>query len=323
VNFTFNGQKSAELRIGRHQCIIVDAVLQAIGEENLTAIIMIGGYGREEGAYVKLEDGYGPYNDYDYFLVFKGTSKKRAQQLLQKIPDLDHVVGVEVDFYPLLNNKIGKLEYSLMNAEMQLGHQVIWGDESVLQPMQAMPLSQLNLKEFERLLTNRGCLLLMNHIDNEHEHLSKYINKAWLAIGDSLLALAGKYELSYARKKEIVDQVTDDALVIDAYRRAIDIRFRPDLFLPWDREDLNRVSDYWLQILIQVELSVPQQATIKSWPNLFRNLRDRRLRRLNSSLLMHPRTQVTEKLKSLITSKQHSHWQQECDDLLILWGNYS
>ena len=74
--------------------------------------------------------------------------------------------------------------------------------------MQDMPLAQLDLREFERLLTNRGCLLLMNHLDNGHEHISKYINKAWLAIGDALLALAGKYEISYLNKKLAIEQVT-------------------------------------------------------------------------------------------------------------------
>ena len=84
MNFTFNGNPSAEQRICLHQSIIASEVLKAIPEKNLAAIVMIGGYGRSEGAFVKHEKGYGPYNDYDYFLVFKGVSKKKAQQLMLK-----------------------------------------------------------------------------------------------------------------------------------------------------------------------------------------------------------------------------------------------
>lgn len=323
MNYTFNGNKSAELRIHLHQSIIADAVVKAIPEENLAAIVMIGGYGRCEGAFVKTGNEYGPYNDYDYFLVFKGVSKRKALQLMQNIPELDHIVGVEVDFFPLLENKIDKLEFSLMNAEMQLGHRVIWGDKGILDKMKAMPLEQVDLKEFERLLTNRGCLLLMNQLDNDHEHMSKYINKAWLAIGDSLLALAGKYELSYTNKKLAIGKVTDDQTIIDAYRRAIDIRFRPDLFLTWTVEDLECVTQYWLDTLNRVELSGQRQAPKPQWLNVFRNLRDRRLRKLKNSLLTHPRTQVTRQLKSLITPSKCNKWQEESDKLLTLWGSYS
>ena len=323
MNFTFNGNPSAEQRICLHQSIIASEVLKAIPEKNLAAIVMIGGYGRSEGAFVKHEKGYGPYNDYDYFLVFKGVSKKKAQQLMLKIRDLDHTVGVEVDFFPLLENKIDKLEFSLMNAEMQLGHRVIWGDQAVLDKMQDMPLAQLDLREFERLLTNRGCLLLMNHLDNGHEHISKYINKAWLAIGDALLALAGKYQISYLNKKLAIEQVTSDPLIIDAYRRAIDIRFRPDLFLPWNLQDLDVVTDYWLDTLGQVESSDQKQASTSHWLNIFRNLRDRRLRKFNHSLMNHPRAQVTNRLKSLITPSSDRQWQRESTKLLSLWGSYS
>ena len=323
MNFTFNGNQSAEQRIRLHQSIIASEVLKAIPEKNLTAIVMVGGYGRSEGAFVKHDKGYGPYNDYDYFLVFTGVTKKRAQQLILNIPDLDSTVGVEVDFFPILENKIDKLEFSLMNAEMQLGHRVIWGDEAVLDRMQQMPLAQLDLTEFERLLTNRGCLLLMNHLDNGHEHMSKYINKAWLAIGDALLALAGKYELSYVNKKLAIEQATSDPLVIDAYLRAIDIRFRPDLFLPWGLEDLDIVTDYWSATLGQVESSKQRLDSASHWTNIFRNLRDRRLLKLDHPLTAHPRVQVTNRLKSLITPSNDRQWQKESNKLLSLWGSYS
>lgn len=323
MNFTFNGNQSAEQRIAQHQSLIAESVLEAIPEDNLAAIVMIGGYGRSEGAFVKQDEGYGPYNDYDYFLVFKGVSKKKAQQLMQNIPDLDHLVGVEVDFFPLLEEKIGKLEYSLMNAEMQLGHRVIWGDEAILENMQTMPLGQVDLREFERLLTNRGCLLLMNHLDNGHEHVSKYINKAWLAIGDALLALAGKYELSYVNKKLTIEQVTQDPLIIEAYRRAIDIRFRPDLFQPWSLDDLDSVTSYWLDTLGLIEASALRKESTSQWSNIFRNLRDHRLRKIGHSLLTHPRTQVTNRLKSLIIPSDDRQWKEESNKLLLLWGSYS
>ncbi len=330
MKYTFDGNASAESIIGAHQRLVVETVRRAIPEERLAAIVMIGGYGREEGAYVIDSTGEArPYNDYDYFVVYRNTSAAKARALTDAIPDLEHETGIEVDFFPLLERDIPSLEFSLMNAEMRAGHVVIWGASNILQAMPEMPLDEVPMSEFERLLTNRGCLLLMNCLRPASEDFSKFINKAWLAIGDTELARVGAYHLSYLTKREVASRAIQNPTIRKNYQRAIDIRMRPDAYAPWGQEDLPMVVDCWLASIEALRsISKPaSQGLYSMLKNVVRHLRDRRLRLIDSAIIEHPRRRITDRLPSLLEAAGGKHSdqyvQQAGGDLLDLWGSYS
>ena len=121
-NYCFDGSPQAEWRITTDQLKIAKAVRQVIPGSELVAMVLIGGYGRGEGGYVlDLNDVAAPYNDYDYFLIFQGVSRRHAQELCDAVPDLTDLVGVEVDFAPLRREELPRLRPSLMLAEMAWG----------------------------------------------------------------------------------------------------------------------------------------------------------------------------------------------------------
>ncbi len=326
MKFTFDGNPAAERVIQDHQSLIIATVKQAVPEENLAAIVMIGGYGRSEGAYVIDDRGRAaPYNDYDYFVIYRDVSLAKARALTRMIPDLEHETGIDVDFFPLRLCDLEKLEFSLMNAEMRAGHAVIWGDVNILDRMPDMPLSEVPKQEFQRLLTNRGCLLLMNQLNPASEDFSKFINKAWLAIGDSQLAGEGAYALSYLEKRDAASKVLKDKGLVACYQRAIDIRMRPDACTPWQAEDLPEVIEAWVTELNRIAPGCTEDnaSVVDRLKNLLRHLRDTRLPRGDLAVFSHPRKRITNRLAALLRENDAQQVQQEARALLDLWASYS
>jgi len=349
MRYTFDDNQQANEIIHAHQQLISQAVVAALPHGVLAAIVMIGGYGRSEGGYVFASDGNcQPYNDYDYFLVFDGVSHARVKHLVAALPCLDDAVGIEVDFFPMLKQDLPGLDFSLMHAEMQSGHRVIWGDPDILLSMQAMPLGDVSLGEFTRMMTNRGCLLLLNHLEPARAELSKYINKNYLAIGDVYLALANQYSLHYRDKRHSVHHLPIESRLADNFNRAIDIRFRPDECAAWQLADLSRVTADWLQAFADLEsrrLCLPiggdahgsDKSSAKSeqglgWKayassslakdqgcqqpikNILRHVRHRGACLSGASALRHPREQIVSQLPLLLAEAASNETEQQSSE---------
>ena len=329
VRYTFDGCEFAETVIGNHQGIISRRVRDSLPGNVLAAIVLIGGYGRREGAYVVEGNKYQPYNDYDYFLIFKNVSRRRARNLAELIPDLESLVGIAVDFFPLVESELGSLEFSLMNAEMQTGHRVIWGNPDILAAMQSMPLAEVPLREFSRMMMNRGCLLLMNYRDPGNPEFSKFINKAWLAVGDSVLRLNDVYDISYLVKARKLWDVTGNTRIALNFEKAVNIRLRPDLHPAWTIADLQEVTTTWSQTLSR--LAAEDKHPLRLLPgeplllltHFLRNIRDPRLHSWSHVMFQHPRQSVLATLKALLADRQAEGWNHKTDILLKLWASYS
>jgi hypothetical protein len=183
--------------------------------------------------------------------------------LARKARDLEHDVGVEVDFALLQEDVLPTAEYSLMNAEMIWGHRVVSGNPDVLDAMPSMPFSGLPPGEFTRLLLNRGALLLMNQArlaegsklgHQEREIFFKYLFKAVLACGDARLAGNRSYHPSYVMKRELLQTMVWNGKepFMDLYIQAWENKFHPD-YGRYAEEDSaawqERVVRIWLKTL--------------------------------------------------------------------------
>lgn len=268
--FTLNGPAGAEERIWRDQETVAAAVAAAVPGGELTALILAGGYGRKEGGYRRRDGKYYPLNDYDYFVVVDGSREvcNRVHQVLVTVGhELTEAVGVEVDFYVLRKEDLPGLEYSMMNAELRWGHLVVLGDERVLDAMAPMPVEQLPLEEFSRLLLNRGSLLLLNQVtlsrgpvkgNEEREQFARYIDKAVMACADARLAVAGRYHTSVVEKMKRLEELewSGKTLFMADFRKAMDSRYgeKPILVEP-DTENraLAQGIGHWLTALAALE----------------------------------------------------------------------
>ena len=264
------------------QSIIGAYVEDAISKNHFEALVLMGGYGRGEGGYCMKAGKPSPYNDYDYFVIVNNMSRKEAQALQHHLKDLAHrlsvIVDVEVDLAVLRSETLANAPFSLMNAEMKLGHRVVAGNEHVLDSMPSMPFDKLALGEFTRLMNNRGALLLMNsrmlasnkHLDEqERETYFKYLFKAVLACGDAYLASDGAYHPSYAEKRKRMATLGNlpEQGFIDLYEQAVEQKFQPDtdLFMDENLEDWQRnITDQWLKAFAILEAHRTRNP-IRSW----------------------------------------------------------
>jgi hypothetical protein len=280
--YTLDGNDSVEDRIARDQLLVADAVQRILAPPAFRALVLMGGYGRGEGGYVERDGVPAPYNDYDYFVVVRGLdrSKRRAlqQALAEAARELEHDVGVEVDFALLREERLPAAEYSLMNAEMLWGHRVVAGASDVLDAMPSMPFAGLPLGEFTRLLLNRGALLLMNQQRlmeaspvgaEEQEVFFKYLFKAVLACGDARLAGNRSYLPSYVEKLDLLRSMDwqDKDDLMGLFVQAWENKFHPD-YRCYAEEDpaiwQKQVVGLWLATLSWLE-EIRTGSVIADW----------------------------------------------------------
>jgi hypothetical protein len=181
---------------------------------NVDAVIMYGGYGRGEGAWINSEGKEIPYNDYD-ILVISDSLVERAQ-LSQLRKNLAKRIGISwVDISIMKKNKLKKLKHSIFNFDLKNGSEVIYGDKdikSIIPKFEAskIPLKDIRILFFTRLFTLIGAIKLYNiknGFDNGQDVMffKNQLAKAILACVDCLLILKGQYNSSYKiRVKTVV-----------------------------------------------------------------------------------------------------------------------
>lgn len=172
----------------------------------LIAIILYGGYGRNEGSWIITENGdCRPYNDYDILLVVKNKIPKHSIEALRK--DLAKQIGIQwIDIGQIKISRLRRLRPTIYNYDLKYGSKVIKGDKNVLSLIPEMDATKLPLKEGETLFFTRIWTLLGSLHENGFEIILKgeesrffrnQMAKAILSIVDVLLLQKGSYHLSY------------------------------------------------------------------------------------------------------------------------------
>ena len=230
----YTAKGSAELDVR------IDADMKRIAEAaspHSLAGILIGGYGRGEGTpFINPEGSQAPFNDYDLIVVVDRLNSDIRQKFNALEKQLIDELGLPVDLCPYHKTALPRCEFSLLNYEMKHGHKVVWGDENILAALPDYPHDAIPLSEGTRLLLNRGKLLLDIQqrranpeplSEEERIRFIKFLHKAYLAFGDCALLAAGRYDISYAVKKERIQDITDCPardIVTDGYLKAIALK---------------------------------------------------------------------------------------------------
>lgn len=353
MRYTATGCDEVERRIAADQALIAYAVEQQIPKDLFVSLILIGGYARGEGGFAHTPTGPQAYNDYDYFVVVNDCSRQQLKRVRDSLSllakALEIRVGVEVDFFPLKRSQIAKLPFTLMYAEMQVGHRVIGGDPQILDTMPSMPLSKLPDAEFRRLMLNRGTLLLMNQRDRDErralcpDRMFKYVNKAVLACGDKLLHQQGCYTVSYQSKRQRLASMTEiSGDLIDHYEQAVAHKFDPMSATP-SLEELQesetRVVTHWLAVFCGSDKPAGSTSAYGALRNLLVNLnQDGVLKTLGNlrSAFLYPRNKLFVALPVLLSRSsdlrqiarllglsERAERSQIVERYLELWHRYS
>lgn len=218
----------------------IDADLARIAElaaPHSLAGILLGGYGRGEGTPFINEDGsQSPFNDYDLIVIVDKPARVVRKQFRTLEQQLSQEFGLPVDLHPYWQLALPTCEFSLLNYEMKHGHRILWGSQTILDPMPNYPFNAIPPSEGARLLLNRGKLLLdikhrLRHSypleESERIHFIKCIFKVMLALGDCALLAENRYDISYDVKRERIEDigtVPGRDYIIKGYLHACDLK---------------------------------------------------------------------------------------------------
>ncbi len=202
-----------------------------------TAIILYGGFGRNEGSWFEAKPGmWQPYNDYDVCIITDRKAPNHAVKTLATSLALE--IGIHwVDISQLSPRELRRLRPSIKNYDFKNASKVIYGDPTVLGLIPDIDPSTLPMKEAQILFFTRLYPLIgsldENGVDQDLEGEStrffrNQMAKAVLAAVDVLLLAKGAYDASYCKRVERVAEVYPEKLdFLELGRWALKEKLRP------------------------------------------------------------------------------------------------
>jgi len=256
-SYTLLGSEQLEIKIDRHMETVSSALVEKLGAAQIESLILIGGYGRGEGAVIYRDGEEDVFNDYDFFLVMKTKVTEHQKRAVADVAEsLTHKIGIEVDLFPISMKKFCALPISLMNFEMKQKSIIVWGNTKILDLLPEYNASEIPIVEGTRLLVNRGILLVYCRraleeqeavTKHEREKLIKYIFKALLAIGDSYLLISNAYSYHLSTRKRWITELDSSSFsMFDSlkagYIQALGFKIKVD-YNEYNRYNLNSWLD--------------------------------------------------------------------------------
>lgn len=243
--FTINklgNRDMVQARISADLSIVIDQLTKDIGT-NLVSLILVGGFGRGEGA-ILIENGEAiPINDYDFVMVLR---KQCDVNLIAKIRrELAEKIGIWwVDISVYTVDQLRRLRYTMYNYDLKYGSQVIYGDPSILSLVPNMDPAKMPLVEAEiQFHTRLWCFLgpfsvqYLEKLPTEEDKffLANQLSKALLACSDALLILNGQYHYSYAERLRRFEAVFQDRTdLLPLIREATEFKLHPTREIHYD-----------------------------------------------------------------------------------------
>lgn len=255
--FTVTGDPNVEQLIAGHMRHICQAVLNAAGHM-VRCIALTGGFGRGEGGAAPDEHGrLHPVNDYDILVVCRQDNWLAWWRLRRRLkalePALSRHCGVRVDLACKTPSMLARAPLTVESHEIAAGHQVLWGDGSVIEAIPWRDAGLLPPWEATRYLFNRGAALLWSQCMLEDEPLTEPIRrfihiavqKARLSWGDAVLILRRRYDTVYRRRPSLLETCPLPAeldFIRPAYAEAVQDKLMP-AFPLYDKFQLQRLLD--------------------------------------------------------------------------------
>jgi len=219
----------------KNKSIIIKTLLGVAPD--LTAIIMYGSYGRDEGGWFQDNSGkWCPYNDYDLCIISELKIKDRYLSEAKK--NIADAIGIKwVDLCQFSQNELKIMPISILNYDFKNGSSVIYGSDEIISLIPNFISSNILLKEaevlfFTRIYTFLGSIdvsLLGVELDGEAVRFFRnQMAKAILAVVDALLIAKKSYNSSYHKRVELLEELyPDNSELINLSRWALLEKLNP------------------------------------------------------------------------------------------------
>ena len=249
--FTCDGSDALEARI---RAVVLDAaraVEDAVGSDDLEALVLAGGYGRGEGG-VELRDGSeAPHNNLDFVLIARrGAPAEHLRRVGPPLRRVGHAHGIRIDLACFTARRLRHAEPLVFWVDMKHGHKTVLGNPEFVPSLGHLAVSRIRPWDARNLLTNRGTLLVINDLllentvllPDDRRLLVKHLVKAVIGAGDATLFFLGDYDPSYAERQRRMRRHDDVPVRLRAlYDECIAFRFRP-AYADWGSRDLRTLS---------------------------------------------------------------------------------
>lgn len=283
MTYTPDGRIDAQIQAHLDQ--IVADLRDASIATRCHALALGGGYGRGEGGTWRNADGtVAPYNDYDLVVIHADDASADVRAWIATHQSAWQArAGIHVDVEPVAISRVANLPAQLTWYELGQGHQVLWGNPACLEPLRQRHLDGIAAEEWGRLLVNRGIGLIFAHWrlgppphplgGDEHPErfAERQVQKAWLALGDVLLAERGVYHHLLCERQAAMERLSDAPLWRPRWQAAAAAKFAPQpLTAPAIVDDLAQLAPLYAQALAAniCEARRPLVHLVRAWQHL-------------------------------------------------------
>lgn len=269
MKYAWHGSKAFNDYLDQNLAELADETKKALGE-NLTALVLAGGYGRGEGGLIVKNGIEMPYNDLDLILIVKNTSFDFEKLLLPISRKFAEKLEIHVDFSrPLTVENLKNLPHKLMWQDLLNGHIVVSGPPEILTAnMPDYLKTSLQMIEASHLLLNRGAGLIWSFRiisgwteNSEEDFVRRNYFKAALAIGDAILIASGNHQTAYRGRDRLLERILENAEFqefadfLPLYARALRFKFSPDKELDkvFARTRIYKLAQVMLKLFLVIE----------------------------------------------------------------------
>jgi hypothetical protein len=290
-------------RLQKDMDLVISNLLEVL-QEKPEAILLCGGYGRNEGAWIEDEKGLpAPYNDYDFAVISNSSlSTEEYNKLRIKLAKLIGIRWIDIDFYkPSFFQK--QIKPTIKSFDLLYASKVVYGDTSKIFKIKNIKPEKISKGDIINLYITRIWTFLGSWSGPFHDleidearFFKNQMAKAILAACDMLLISKKLYTGLYSKRVEIIsNKFSDNVDLCQLANWALNEKLRPSndkLF----KEEMKMIY--------------------KQVKNLFNNSFEKSLPRENKFFLIPSLTRV-------YFQKRPSYWLHVCNDRLVRHQDYT
>lgn len=250
--------------------ILLDKVVRSILEAwpfSVHAIILGGGYGKEQGGVCHRDGIELPYNDLDLVIISSRFTISSNWKRPENLDEIEKEYGIHIDLSPPIHyKKLHKLPNTLFWNELAQDYKVIYGCGDCMKSFAQSRTLTLDPVEASDYLVNRAAGLIWASLcDRGLESLpdEDFIRRNWIkaiqAVAESYLLLHNEYSACSQTRIEKLESIAPGSQewrsLTKLYEEALNFKLDPDNHFSKgiDNKTRSLVVKLWIEVFQSAE----------------------------------------------------------------------